>query len=525
MSKEGSTDNLERNTRTNTLLTLASRCMGLVRDGAISRLFGAGAFSSAFYFAFLVPNLFRRLFGEGALSAAFLPIYTNLQQESPERAKAFATLTIAKLIILLGFLTLLGELVLWAIVSTQENPSDSLKLTMVMLPYMPLVCLVAIFGAMLHVHDRFGPTASAPIILNGFMIASAFGFVGVFDNPMDHMTVIGISIVVAGFVQVAWSVHALREYGGLTKETASAKGDFRKLLRDTLPMVVGLGTLQINTLLDGLVANFSNIFGPTIFGFTYPLGESAMASVSWAQRLYQFPLGVFGIALATAIYPLLAKQSKETDTFSSTMRRGLRTVVFIGLPASVGLLLVRNQLAMVVFQGDQFSASDALEVGTILFGYATAVWAYSMTQVLTKGYYAKGNKMTPVRVAMLCVSLNFLLNITLIWTPLRASGLAWSTAICAVVQVSILLFLFRSYVPRLVDGAVLRSWVKTALLALIMGVSVGVFIDYFTNVGGGYMLALWTLLGALFIGVVFVSIGSFMLKMPELKWFFGLRSS
>jgi putative peptidoglycan lipid II flippase len=515
------TDNLEKNTRTNTLLTLASRCLGLVRDGAIARLFGAGAFSSAFYFAFLVPNLFRRLFGEGALSAAFLPIYTNLQQESPERAKAFATLTIAKLVVLLGSLTLIGELILWTILASQESPSDSLKLTMVMLPYMPLVCLVAIFGAMLHVHDKFGPTASAPIILNGFMIAAAFGFVGVFDNPMNHMTVIGISIVVAGVVQVAWSIRALREYGWFTKETTSANGDFRQLLRDTLPMVIGLGTLQINTLIDGLVANFSNIFGQTIFGYTYPLGESAMASVSWAQRLYQFPLGVFGIALATAIYPLLAKQAKETDTFAHTMRRGLRTVIFIGLPASAGLLLVRNQLATVVFQGDQFSASDALNVGAILLGYATAVWAYSMTQVLTKGYYAMGNKMTPVRVAMLCVCLNFLLNITLIWTPLGATGLAWSTAVSAVLQVSILLFLFRRYVPRLVDSAVLRSWIKTALLTLVMGGAVGGFIDFLANGGVGYMLALWTLLGALILGVVLLGFGSFLLKMPELKWSIG----
>ncbi|MGY8752323.1 MAG: lipid II flippase MurJ, partial [Phycisphaerales bacterium] len=252
MSKQSNTDNLEKNTRTNSVLTLVSRCMGLVRDGAMSRIFGMGAFSSAFYFAFLVPNLFRRLFGEGALSAAFLPIYTNLQQESPERAKAFATLTIAKLVVFLGALTLLGELALWAIIVTQENPSDSLQLTMVMLPYLPLVCLVAIFGAMLHVHDRFGPTASAPIILNGFMIAAAYAFVGFYSNPMQHMTIIGISVVVAGGAQVAWSMFALRRYGWFTKNTNVARGDFKKLIRDTLPMVIGLGTLQINTLLDGI---------------------------------------------------------------------------------------------------------------------------------------------------------------------------------------------------------------------------------------------------------------------------------
>ena len=524
MSKQSNTDNLEKNTRTNSVLTLVSRCMGLVRDGAMSRIFGMGAFSSAFYFAFLVPNLFRRLFGEGALSAAFLPIYTNLQQESPERAKAFATLTIAKLVVFLGALTLLGELALWAIIVTQENPSDSLQLTMVMLPYLPLVCLVAIFGAMLHVHDRFGPTASAPIILNGFMIAAAYAFVGFYSNPMQHMTIIGISVVVAGGAQVAWSMFALRRYGWFTKNTNVARGDFKKLIRDTLPMVIGLGTLQINTLLDGIVANWSNIFGPTIFGYTYPLGEGAMASVSWAQRLYQFPLGVFGIALATAIYPLLAKQAKEHDSFASTMRRGLRTAVFIGLPASAGLLLVRDQLATVVFQGANFTQEDAIAVGTILLGYAPAIWAYSMVQVLTKGYYAKGNKMTPVRIAVGCVCLNFVLNLILIWTPLQASGLAWSTAICAVVQVSFLLVLFRMYVPVLVDAEVLRSWVKTAVLTAYMGGLVMFLVQLLWDGSGDWSNAFYVLFGAVAAGILVICVGSKLLKMPELAWTIGRRA-
>tara|TARA_X000001036_G_scaffold86407_3_gene78457 strand:- start:6928 stop:8502 length:1575 start_codon:yes stop_codon:yes gene_type:complete len=524
MSANNCTDNLEKNTRTNSVLTLVSRCMGLVRDGAISRLFGAGAFSSAFYFAFLVPNLFRRLFGEGALAAAFLPIYTSLQQESPERAKAFATLTIAKLVVLLGVLTLLGELALWGIVASQENPSDSLQLTMVMLPYMPLVCLVAIFGAMLHVHDRFGPTASAPIILNGCMIAAAYGFVGVFANPMQHMTMIGISVVIAGVAQVSWSLFALRKFGWFTKHSESAQGDCKKLVRDTLPMVVGLGTLQINTLLDGVVANWSNIFGPTIFGYMYPLGESSMASVSWAQRLYQFPLGVFGVALATAIYPLLAKQAKKHDMFSSTMRRGLRTAVFIGLPASAGLLLVRDQLATVVFQGASFTQADAIAVGTILLGYAPAIWAYSMVQVLTKGYYAKGNKITPVRVAVWCVGLNLVLNCILVWTPLRASGLAWSTAICAVVQVSFLLVLFRQYVPVLVDSEVLRSWVRTAVLTICMGALVSYLVYVLDNANGDWLNALYVLLTAVIAGVLVIAGGSTLFKMPELVWAIGRRA-
>ncbi len=515
-------DNLERNTRTNSSLTLISRCMGLVRDGALSRLFGAGAFASAFYFAFLIPNLFRRLFGEGALAAAFLPSYSKLQLQDPQLAKAFATLTIAKLVALLGVLTVVGELLLWAIIASQSEPSTSLKLTMVMLPYMPLVCLVAIFGAMLHVHDKFGPTASAPIILNGFMIAAAYGFVGVFGNQIYHLMWIGVSVVLAGIVQVAWSLFALRRYGWFTKETQPARGELKIMTQRMLPMIVGLGTLQINTLLDGFVANWTNLFGRQFFfGLEYPLNEGAMATLTWAQRLYQFPLGVFGIALATAIYPLLTKQTKDDDTFASTIQRGLRLVVFIGLPASAGLIFIREPLATVVFQGVNFTSENAIQVGTILLGYATAVWAYSMMQVLTRGFYAKEDAMTPVRIAMFCVGLNFILNILLIWTPLNTSGLAWSTAICGVIQVCILLVVIRKHVLVPVNSAVVRSWCSTAVLTLVMSGAVAFVVHQLWNPMGGWGHSSLVLAVAVGIGITTVVAGSVLLKKPELRWILG----
>ena len=515
-------DNLERNTRTTSAFTFISRCAGLVRDGALSRLFGAGAFASAFYFAFLIPNLFRRLFGEGALAAAFLPSYTKLQSKDPQLAKAFATLTISKLVTLLGALTIIGELILWVIVSVQQNPSASLQLTMVMLPYMPLVCLVAIFGAMLHVHDRFGPTAAAPIILNGFMIAAAFGLVGIFDNPLNHMTLIGVSVVLAGIVQVAWSLLALRKYGWFTCETEVARGEVKIMMRRMLPMIVGLGTLQINTLLDGFVANWTGLFGKSFFfGLEYPLGEGALASITWAQRLYQFPLGVFGIAVATAIYPLLAKQSKDQDSFASTIQRGLRLVIFVGLPASVGLIIVREPLVAVVFQGEKFTSGDVLQVATILLGYATAVWAYSMSQVLTKGFYAKDDAMTPVKIAMFCVCLNFILNVLLIWTPLKASGLAWSTAICGVIQACILLLVIRKHVAVPVTTQVIQSWIATSILTLIMGGVVWFVVDQLWQVGGQWHQAIIPLAAAVGSGVCIFSIGSVLMKRPELHWALG----
>jgi len=515
-------DNLERNTRTNWSLTLVSRMTGLVRDGAISRMFGSGALSSAFYFAFLIPNVFRRLFGEGALAAAFLPSFSKLHNEDPELAKQFATLTISKLVVLLGGITIVGELLLWWVISIQAEPSASLELAMIMLPYMPLVCTVAIFAAMLHVHDTFGPPASAPIILNGLMIVAAFAFIGVFDNPLHHMMVIGIAVLVAGAIQIAWSLFALRKFGWFAKDSHKAKSEFSVMTKRMLPMIVGLGTLQINTLIDGLIASWPTLFGDTFFfGLQYPLGEGAMGSLTWAQRLYQFPLGVFGIAVATAIYPLLAKQKDDAESFSTSIRRGLRLVVYIGLPASAGLILVRNPLASAVFQGANFTSQDAMLVGTILLGYAPAVWAYSMTQVLTKGFYAKDDAMTPVKIAMGCVALNFLLNITLIWTPLGTAGLAWSTAICAVIQVCFLIICIRKHVTNAVDHEVMRSWLSTLLLTIVMGGAVALTMQLIWDPNSSWLSSCFTLLISVFVGVLAMVIGSIVLRRPELFWALG----
>ena len=517
-------DNLERNTRTNWLLTLVSRITGLVRDGAISRIFGTGVFASAFYFAFQIPNLFRRLFGEGALSAAFLPSYSTLQEKDPQLAKALATLTISKLFLLLGGIVIVGELVLWLILSQQTTPSQSLQLLMVMLPYMPLVCTVAIFAAMLHVHDRFGPPAAAPIILNGLMIGALYGFSQVFDNSLHHLMMIGVAVVVAGVIQIMWSLHALRRIGWYTNNTSGARDEMQKMMRRTIPMILALGTLQINTLLDGLIASWPTVFGASFFGLEYPLPEGAMGSLSWAQRLYQFPLGVFGIAVATAIYPLLAKQAKDAASFAATIHRGLRLVVFVGLPASAGLILVRDPLAAAIFQGGNFTSDDALIVGSILLGYAPAVWAYSMIHVLTKAFYAKDDVMTPVKIAILVVFLNFILNITLIWTPLGTSALAWSTSICAVLQVSILMVLIRRHIATPVDGNVLRSWGATSILTLLMGAIVSVVMSLMWVQNGTWSSSMYCLSASVGSGVVAFFIGSYVMKMPELYWFFGRKS-
>ena len=558
----------EHHARTVTLLTVASRVTGLARDAALSRIFGISATMDAFWLAFLIPNLFRRLFGEGALSAAFLPAYSQLHRDDPPTARKLATLTIALMLIALGGITIVGELVLLIVNVTGGGDHLAVRLMMIMLPYMPLVCIVAILGAMLQVHGRFGPTASAPIVLNLFIVIAAVAFAPLAignsqseSSEITHIVIIACAVLLAGAVQVIWSLSALRagaggEHGWWAGWTAarSAWPHMQRVLRQAWPMFIGLGVLQVNTFIDGLIASYPSTFGPTIFGRAFPLDAGALTALNNAQRLYEFPLGVFGIAIATAIFPALARASRRgmdgengiagdevsignsvspalplahsvvSDEFTDILRRGLRLVIYIGLPASIGLMLVRVPLTAAILQGSNFTSADTQRVAFVLMGYAPAIWAYSMTHVLTRAFYVRGDSMTPVRVSVGMVGLNLALNLTLIWTPLKEAGLAWSTAICAVLQVLLLVRLTRRYTAHAVNREVVKSWLRSALVTITMAAMVWLVMSVITptpSLAGTWRWAVIQLAVFVPIGMATVWMASTVLGMPESRWALG----
>lgn len=512
--------------RTVTLLTAASRVGGLARDAAMSRVFGAGATMDAFAFAFLVPNLFRRLFGEGALTAAFLPAYALWSDRDPAVAARLAWLVVGGAAVLLSALVLGAELLVAGLRAGGAMDPLGGSLLMAMLPYAPLVCLTALLGAMLQSHHRFGPTAAAPILLNLLLVAASLA--AVWLDPAGEGRGIRLAagaVLLAGVLQVAWSLLVLRRVAPLRpgRPSAEASAAARGVAVRALPMILGLGVLQLNGLVDGLVASWPTLVGPTILGTPYPLGEGSMAQLGWAQRLYEFPLGVFGIAVATAIFPALSRLAVDPAAFTATLRRGIRLVLFIGLPASAGLMLVAEPIAAVVLQGRAFTAENAAITASILLGYAPAVWAYSLNQVLVRAFYARGDAMTPVRVAVTLVGLNLALNLTLIWTPLGIAGLAWSTAICALVQAAALgTLLSRRLDARLFDAAVGRSLLRSVLLTAAMAAAVG---------GTLLLLPAWDswsgqalrLAAGVAVGGGIVLIGAARLGMPELGWSLGRR--
>ena len=587
-------------------LTLVSRVAGLVRDAVLAGVFGASLVLDAFLVGFIVPNLFRRLFGEGALTAAFIPRYTRLLREDRALAGRFASLCVVAVATLLAGLTVLGEVGLgWWLASLEAADAGAavegaggagggkvglaVGLTMVMLPYMPLVCGVAFLGAMLQVHRRFGVPAAAPVLLNVVMIAAALGAGwygggsaaggrGVEGAGVEGAGVPGVgmvvwvagSVVLAGLLQLGWLGWSVWRVAPLGWGFAGTGVHFRRMLWTMLPMVVGLGVFQINTLLDGLIAY--GLAAPEGMGrgaeglevagwsLSYPLEAGAVTTLTLAQRLYQFPLGVFGIAIATAIFPALAGAVGAggaggavgaggagdagevargggglmggAGSFGRIFWRGVRLTLFIGVPASVGLVLVRVPLTRVFFEWKAFSAEDAARAAGVLLAYGSAVWAYSLTHVTTKAFYALEDAATPLKVSLGMVGLNLGLNLGLIW-PLGVAGLAWSTAGSAVLQTGVLVWLLqRRMVGRSgggggggeggvlggVPGGVWGSVGRTVLLSGVMGLAVWGVLWPFDLMALGKLGCLGLLVASVGVGMGVYLVGAWGAGSPEMDW-------
>ena len=470
-----------------------------MRDVYLAAAFGLGPIADAFWFGFAMPNLFRRLFGEGALTAAFIPVYTDLTHTDPKLARRFASLCLTLTTVVLVSLTMLGELALYLALHARDWTTDSalaIRLTMLMLPYMPSVCLVAIIGAMLQVHGKFAPAAGMPIFLNVVMIIGTWYALGPEHNDeslVQAALIVGGSVVIAGIVQLFAQGALLLRYESFTRHFEGTRESFKGMMVSLVPMLVALSVFQINTFIDGLIA-----FGlsPKTGGNEYleipslalklnwPVDPGGFAALQWAQRLYQFPLGVFGIAIATAIFPALAHASAlggdaGKSEFRTTLQHGLRLTVFIGLPASVGLMLVSLPISRALYEHGKFHLEDSKRIASMLLAFAPAIWAYSMTHVITRAFYALKDPKTPLKISVWMVVLNLTLNLALVW-PMGAAGLALSTAISAIIQNMLMLRVLRKHVDHPVDKTVWKAWGRIVMFTLAMAGAVfvaGLFFD------------------------------------------------
>jgi putative peptidoglycan lipid II flippase len=460
-------------------LTFISRLLGMARESIAAAYFGGAPVYAAFQFAFTVPNLFRKLLGEGALSAAFIPLYAQaMKQERNGDAASFSSndfaATSVNLLcaILLG-LTIVGELILVALVTLVSMPWDYLlaaKLTMIMLPYVMLVCGTAFLGSILQVHERFAAITFTAVISNVCLIIAMVAAAKMLDLTTDAGQVsavvwLSISVLIAGGLQIASLLPSLRAAGFRFRAIFHVlTPQVRKMLKMTVPVALGAAVLQISVLLDKAIAFFLSV-GPgrtsfELFGHLihYPMAEGATQRLNWAQFMYQFPLGVFAIALATAIFPKLSEGAVDQDRaqFRAILRRGIEASLFIGLPASMGLVLVRYPAIRLLFERGEFTALDTELVARSTGLYAAAIWAFSLQQILNRAYYALHDTTTPLVLGIANLLVNTIIEIPLLWTGLAEAGMAAGTLVAFSLQAVIMIWML----DRKAGGVGLSASVK-----------------------------------------------------------------
>lgn len=508
-------------------LTLISRFFGLGREIVAGHYLGTALVGSAFTIAFLVPNLFRKLFGEGALSAAFIPLYAQALKGDSDTANTFAASAVNLLVAILLGLTVAGELVVFALRHLGSPSYDQilmLRLTAIMLPYVLLICGGAFLSGILQVHKRFGVPAATPIILNAchiLVLLIGARLIGLSRHTPAELVVgkqitlaywLAVVVLLAGCLQVAVLLPALRQVGFRFRLIPNFwTPAIKRMLVLSLPVALSAGVLQLSVFLDkgisyalmdhvdaaGHVITTFHLLGQSI---RLPMELGAPRRLDLAQFLYQFPLGIFAIALATAIFPGLSADAldKDRNRFNSMLRHGIEASLWEGLPASIGLALVAAPAARLMFQHGQITDHDAGLIARSTMVYAAAIWAFSLLQIISRAYYALHDTRTPLVMAVVNILINLAVEIPLLW-KMGESGMAVGTVFSFAVQALIMLWMLDRKIGGLELGkcaaSVAKMVIATALMAVVcIGLKMSPLYPHLYN-RLGWMIQLVLLLG------------------------------
>jgi len=448
-------------------MTTLSRILGLVRDIVFLRLFGAVAGMDAFLVAFRIPNFMRRLFAEGAFSLAFVPVLSEYHSRRDEHdVKALVDNVAGTLGGILFLVTLVGTLAAPLLVMVFApgfiGEAQKFDLTVQMLritfPYLLFISLVAFAGGVLNTYGRFGVPAFTPVILNVCLI---FAAVWLAPRMTEPVVALAWGVFLAGVIQLLFQLPFLSRLGLMPRPRWRPQdAGVRRIRRLMLPAIFGSSVAQINLLFDTLIASFL-----------------VTGSVTWlyaSDRLFEFPLGVFGIALATVVLPSLSRKHAEnsTEDFSLTLDWALRWVLLIGLPATIGLFALAGPILTTLFQYGRFSHFDVVMASYSLMAYSLGLLGAICIKVLAQGFYARQNTRTPVRIGVVAMVSNMVLNVVFVFAMMKLklpglhAGLALATAVSSTLNAVLLYRRLRQevYTPQAGWGMLVRQVLVASLV-------------------------------------------------------------
>ena len=439
--------------------TFSSRVLGFIRDMVLARLFGATAAADAFFVAYRVPNLLRELFAEGSMSAAFIPVFTDYhttrtKREAWELASAMFTtlLTIVTLIMLLGIIAAPG--IVWVLAPGFHDHPDQLALTTLltrmMFPYLIFISLAALAMGILNSLRAFAAPALSPVFFNIVIIGCA-----VFLSPLLAEPIYGVAIgvVAGGAAQFAMQLPGLKARGLLMGfRFEPGHPGVRRVGYLVLPSLLGLSVTQVNITISTILSSF------------FPGGPTYLF---YGMRLIQFPLGIFGVALATAILPTLSAQASRGawDDLRGTLGFGLRMILFIILPAMLGLILLRTPIVHVFFEHGTFTAADTKGTALAVLCYAVGLWAFAGVRIIVSAFYSMQDTRTPAFTAVVAVLANLVLSLVFM-DSLRHAGLALATALAGMLNVVILVAILNRRLGGVDWSSVIRSSGRVLLASL-----------------------------------------------------------